>query len=121
MEINSTRSPYAHLKTIQLKNVSVRDGFWSGRQSINHEISLKHAYQKLKDSGNFNNLKLAAGTGEGAYRKPVFMDSDIYKWLEAVSPAGGWLPQFLFSGGGTREKVAGAGDGSRAVLCRASV
>jgi DUF1680 family protein len=85
MEINSTRSPYAHLKTIQLKNVSVRDGFWSGRQSINHEISLKHAYQKLKDSGNFNNLKLAAGTGEGAYRKPVFMDSDIYKWLEAVS------------------------------------
>jgi DUF1680 family protein len=46
---------------------------------------LKHAYKKLEDSGNFNNLKLAAGEGTGEYRTPVFMDSDIYKWLEAVS------------------------------------
>jgi DUF1680 family protein len=85
MEIDTTRSPHAHLKTIPLKNVSVRDGFWSGRQAINHTISLKHAYQKLDDSGNFNNLKLAAGSGAGEYCKPVFMDSDVYKWLEAVS------------------------------------
>jgi DUF1680 family protein len=85
MEINTTHSPYAHLKTIPLKNVSVSAGFWSGRQKINHEISLKNAYQKLEDSGNFNNLKLAAGSGTGQYRKPVFMDSDVYKWLEAVS------------------------------------
>ena len=84
MEIDTTHSPYAHLKTIPLKNVSVSDGFWSGRQAINHEISLKHAYRKLEDSGNFNNLKLAAGSGVGEYRKPVFMDSDVYKWLEAV-------------------------------------
>ena len=85
MEIDTTQSPYALLKTIPLKNVSIGDGFWSGRQAINHEISLKHAYRKLEDSGNFNNLKLAAGSGVGEYRKPVFMDSDVYKWLEAVS------------------------------------
>ena len=85
MEINTTRSPFAHLETIGLKNVTVLDGFWSGRQTINHNTSLKHAYRKLEDSGNFNNLKLAAGGGEGEYRTPVFMDSDIYKWLEAVS------------------------------------
>jgi len=85
MEMDSTHSPYARLKTIPLKNVSVREGFWSGRQAINHQISLKHAYRKLEDSGNFNNLRLAAGSGTGEYRRPVFMDSDIYKWLEAVS------------------------------------
>jgi len=39
----------------------------------------------LNQSGNFGNLKLAAGSGEGEYRGPVFMDSDVYKWLEAVS------------------------------------
>jgi DUF1680 family protein len=39
----------------------------------------------LNQSGNINNLKLALGSGEGEYRTPVFMDSDIYKWLEAVS------------------------------------
>jgi len=85
MEINTTHSPYARLKTLPLKNVSVSGGFWSGRQAINHEISLKHAFRKLEDSGNFNNVRLAAGSGVGEYRRPVFMDSDIYKWLEAVS------------------------------------
>ena len=85
MEIDTTRSPYALLKTLPLKKVILRDGFWSGRQATNHEKSLKHAYKKLEDSGNFNNLKLAAGSGSGEYRRPVFMDTDIYKWLEAVS------------------------------------
>lgn len=85
MQIDTTLSPYARLKSIRLENVSLREGFWSGRQKINHEISLKRAYQKLIDSGNFSNLMLAAGSGSGEYRKPVFMDSDIYKWLEAVS------------------------------------
>ena len=85
MQICTKNSPYAHLKTISLQNVSVSDGFWSHRQTINHQMSLKHAFRKLEDSGNFNNLKLAGGSGEGEYRQPVFMDSDIYKWLEAVS------------------------------------
>jgi len=85
MEINTKRSPNASLKTIPQKNIAVQAGFWSGRQAINHQKSLKHAYRKLDDSGNFNNLKLAAGSGEGEYREPFFMDSDIYKWLEAVS------------------------------------
>ncbi len=85
MQIDTARSPFARLKTIQLDHVHLDQGFWSGRQEINRKISLKHAYRKLHDSGNFNNLKLAIGTGEGEYRKPVFMDTDIYKWLEAVS------------------------------------
>jgi len=85
MEIDTTQSPHACLKTVPLKNVSVGDGFWSGRQAINHEISLKHAFRKLEDSGNFDNLRLAASSVEGEYHKPPFMDSDIYKWLEAVS------------------------------------
>ena len=50
MEIDTTRSPHALLKTLQLKNVTLQDGFWSGRQSINREMSLKHAYKKLEDS-----------------------------------------------------------------------
>ena len=85
MEIDTTQSKYALLKTIEQKKVSVRNGFWSGRQAINHQTSLKHAFRKLEDSGNFNNLRLAAGSGVGEYREPFFMDSDIYKWLEAVS------------------------------------
>jgi DUF1680 family protein len=39
----------------------------------------------LEQWGNLNNLKLAAGSGEGGYRGPVFMDANVYNWLEAVS------------------------------------
>ncbi len=85
MEINTSHSPYARLKTIQLKKVALQNGFWSSRQTINHQVSLKHAFHKLEESGNFNNLRLVLGTGVGKYREPVFMDTDIYKWLEAVS------------------------------------
>lgn len=85
MHISTHNSPYANLKTLSLQNVSIQGGFWSRRQAMNRQQSLKHAFRKLEESGNFNNLKLAMGSGEGEYRRPVFMDSDIYKWLEAVS------------------------------------
>jgi DUF1680 family protein len=47
----------------------------------------------LRDAGNLENLELAAQQsrdakavpGREAYRGPVFMDSDVHKWLEAVS------------------------------------
>jgi DUF1680 family protein len=39
----------------------------------------------LDQAGNFNNLRLAIGQGEGTYSsKYPFLDSDIYKWLEAM-------------------------------------
>ena len=82
--VDSTSSPYAQLHTLPLDSVVIGDGFWSQRQEMNRRQSLRHGYNQLIQSGNFNNLRLAAGGGEGAYRKPVFMDSDVYKWLEAI-------------------------------------
>ncbi len=52
----------------------------------NHASSLPLALRQLEAAGNLGNLRLAiAGAHEG-YRGPVFMDSDIYKTLEAI----GW-------------------------------
>jgi hypothetical protein len=48
----------------------------------------------LDEAGNFRDLQLAAGSlspsggglGRGSeYRGPLYMDSDLYRWLEAVS------------------------------------
>ena len=39
----------------------------------------------LIKAGNFDNLRIAAGSIKGNYRGYVFQDSDIYKWLEAVA------------------------------------
>ena len=69
MEINLTQSPHALLKRILLKNVSMKDGFWAAQQTIHHEIRWKHAYRTLEASGNFNNVKLAAGTRRREYSR----------------------------------------------------
>ncbi len=37
------------------------------RQFINRTASLKHGYRMLEQAGNFNNLRLAIGQGEGPY------------------------------------------------------
>ena len=47
--------------------------------------SLHHCWEQLEAAGNFNNLRLAAGSGEGEFRGMLFADSDVYKWLEAVA------------------------------------
>jgi hypothetical protein len=55
-------------------------------QRRSHEASLPLALRQMEAAGNLDNLRLAiAGAHEG-YRGPVFMDSDLYKTLEAI----GW-------------------------------
>ncbi|MCC9075031.1 glycoside hydrolase family 127 protein [Litorilinea aerophila] len=83
--VDTTRSPYARWKTIPLESFTLGEGFWAHKQDVNHRVSLHHGFEQLEKFGNFNNLLLAAGKGEGSYRTPVFMDSDVYKWLEAVA------------------------------------
>ena len=53
--------------------------------TVNREISLRFGFEMLEKSGNFDNLRIAAGLIKGNYRGYVFQDSDIYKWLEAVA------------------------------------
>lgn len=83
--VDSTSSPYAALHTVPLDSVSLAEGFWLNWQRTNRSVGLRHGYRQLEAHGNFHNLRLAAGTAEGEYRTPVFMDSDVYKWLEAVA------------------------------------
>ena len=69
------------------------DGLWGERRRINREVSVPHAWERLQAAGNFANLELAAATESGhpaergAYVNELpFLDSDLYKWLEAI----GW-------------------------------
>lgn len=88
--VDTTASPYAKLRTLPLDAVEIEGGFWESWQATNQTVSLRHGFNQLEKFGNFNNLLLAAGKGEGQYRTPVFMDSDVYKWLEAVGFALAW-------------------------------
>ena len=85
MHVSTTISSHARRHTLPLGSISLTEGFWSHKQEINRQVSLRHGYEQLERAGNFNNLRLAAGFGEGKYQGPVFMDSDVYKWLEALA------------------------------------
>ncbi len=68
-------------------DVEISGGFWGARQERNRVTSIPIGSRRLRDAGNLQNLRLGAEPGDtrAAYEGPVFMDSDIYKWLEAVS------------------------------------
>jgi hypothetical protein len=85
--VDTSASPYARLRTLPLDGVSLEAGFWRPWQEINQGISLRHGFEQLHKAGNFHDLKLAAGRTRGDYVGPVFMDSDVYKWLEAAAYA----------------------------------
>jgi uncharacterized protein len=66
--------------------VGLTGGLLHTWQQRNLEVSLPLALRRLETAGNLANLRLAiSGAAEG-YRGPQFMDSDLYKALEAI----GW-------------------------------
>lgn len=62
------------------------DGFWSRRTHANAARSIAAGLRRLEASGTLENLRLAAGSVQGTYHgKLPFLDTDVFKWLEAVS------------------------------------
>jgi DUF1680 family protein len=61
-------------------------GFWHTRREVNARTSLPQGPELLESAGNLHNLRLAAGTAEGEFRGAYpFVDTDVYKWLEAAA------------------------------------
>ncbi len=59
-------------------------GFWADRQHANAS-AVRVGRQRLEEAGNLQNLRIASGRADGEAIGPVFADSDVYKWLEAVA------------------------------------
>jgi DUF1680 family protein len=78
---------HAVLWPLDAGDVEIRGGMWAERQRINREVTLPYGAEQLERAGNYGNLRLAAGASGGEYAGlPLpFLDSDVYKWLEAVS------------------------------------
>lgn len=73
------------LHPLSQQDVRITGGFWASRQAVNRSASLDLGYQRLRSAGNLDNLRIAAGDATGPVRGPLFMDSDVYKWLEAAA------------------------------------
>lgn len=87
--VQPTAAAIAALSPLPFAATTITGGFWADRQRINREQSIAAAWTHLHESGNFEDFALAADHPEGgqkaAYRGPWFMDTDVNKWLEAVS------------------------------------
>ena len=73
------------LTPVPFNQVTLTGGFWAGHLERNRTISLPHSLAMLEKAGNIANLKLAAAGGHTGYMGPLFIDSDLYKALEAIS------------------------------------
>ncbi|SEO77071.1 glycoside hydrolase family 127 protein [Actinacidiphila rubida] len=64
----------------------IEGGFWRRRRAVNADVCIPQGPVLLEAAGNLHDLRLAAGGAHGDYRGDYpFMDSDVYKWLEAAA------------------------------------
>jgi DUF1680 family protein len=83
--INVSRSPYAKLRAVPIRAVEIREGFWSKRRVTNTGSSIPSMHDELIAHGRMENFLRLEGKSTAPQVGPVYSDSDIYKWTEAVA------------------------------------
>ncbi|TDC48043.1 glycoside hydrolase family 127 protein [Jiangella ureilytica] len=91
-------APHARLaqRPLPAGAVTVTGGPWQYRRRTNARVSLAHGLEQLRRSGTIANFARlgAGGSGDGGRHGHLdafdpdtknFVDSDVYKWLEAVA------------------------------------
>jgi DUF1680 family protein len=78
------KSPYAKLHNIPVDAVTITQGFWGARRETNVEKSIPSMEKLLQANGRMNNFLRLVGKSDAAQHGPVYSDSDVYKWTEAV-------------------------------------
>ena len=81
---NLARSPHAKLRDIPVRAVTITSGFWAQRREINVTRSIPTMRDLLEANGRMNNFLRLTGKSSAAQSGPVYSDSDVYKWTEAV-------------------------------------
>jgi DUF1680 family protein len=83
---------HSRLRPLGAPQLAIAGGFWAERLRVNRERTIPHGFDQLRLAGNLDNLRLAAGAdgryqaaGDSAGFTLPFLDSDVYKWLEAVA------------------------------------
>jgi len=75
----------AKLQAVPFTAVKINDSFWSPRRAVNRTASIAANLENLEKAGNLSNFRLAAQKATSGYKGPVFMDSDLYKAMEAAA------------------------------------
>ena len=82
--LNLANSPYAKLHSVPVRAVTIEEGFWSKRRKTNVDSSIPTMRDELLQHGRMDNFRRLVGKSSEPQKGPVYSDSDIYKWMEAV-------------------------------------
>jgi uncharacterized protein len=78
-------SAKAALHPVPVRAVRLGDGFWQDRRRVNVERSIPTMLELLEQHGIVDNFRRLSGRSNAARRGPLYTDSDLYKWMEAVA------------------------------------
>jgi uncharacterized protein len=78
------KSPFAKLQNVPVHAVTITEGFWGARRETNVDNSIPSMEKLLEANGRMNNYLRLVGKSDAAQHGPVYSDSDVYKWMEAV-------------------------------------
>lgn len=88
-----TAAARSALRPLGAGQVDVYSGFWGSLLQVNRDCTIPHGFDQLRRVGTLNNLCLPTGavaeyraSGDSGGAVLPFLDSDVYKWLEAA----GW-------------------------------
>lgn len=86
--VNTSKSSYAKLSSINMGDVQWTKGFWADRFRVCRDSmvpNMWHIYTDADISHAYENFRIAAGLDTGSHQGPSFHDGDFYKTLEAVA------------------------------------
>lgn len=84
--VDTSNSKYAVLKPAFIKEVTL-SGFMGKYLKRTLEITLPTQYEILEETGRIDNFRRASGKIKKDFQGFFFNDSDVYKWVEAMSYA----------------------------------
>ena len=73
------------MKAVDVESVRLEDDFWLPRLKVMWDVTLPSQLEIFEKTGRLHNFRRAAGKEDGDFIGLLFNDSDVYKWLEAVS------------------------------------
>jgi DUF1680 family protein len=83
--VDTRSSPKAVLHGVPISAVTLGDGFWTPRRKVNVDVSLPTLLELFEQKGVMDNFRRISGRKDVARKGPLYTDSDVYKWLEAVA------------------------------------
>jgi DUF1680 family protein len=78
------------LQQLELKNIRITDSLFGGYVKKVADVMIPYQWKKLTTESSdrascIRNFQIAAGELKGERKGVVFLDTDLYKWLEAVA------------------------------------